>query len=80
VVSEPLLGYLTVIDLSTIKGAARQQGVKKMSEDKSLTKIHHFDGQHYDHWSELMENLLRAKGDYGVLWKSVFRSRLLGVH
>jgi len=38
-----------------------------MSEDKSLTKIPHFDGQHYDHWSELMENLLRAKG----LWSLV---------
>lgn len=32
-----------------------------MSDDKTLTKIPHFDG-HYDHWSELMENLLRAKG------------------
>ena len=38
-----------------------------MSEDKSLTKIPHFDGQHYDHWSKLMENLLRAKG----LWSLV---------
>ena len=37
-----------------------------MSEDKTLTKIPHFDG-HYDHWSELMENLLRAKG----LWKLI---------
>jgi len=37
-----------------------------MSEDKTLTKIPHFDG-HYDHWSELMENLLRAKG----LWSLV---------
>ncbi|KAJ8761593.1 hypothetical protein K2173_004369 [Erythroxylum novogranatense] len=32
-----------------------------MSDDKTLMKIPHFDG-HYDHWSELMENLLRAKG------------------
>jgi len=33
---------------------------------KTLTKISHFDG-HYDHWSELMENLLKAKG----LWSLV---------
>ena len=38
-----------------------------MSDDKTLTKNPHFDGQHYDHWSELMENLLRAKG----LWSLV---------
>lgn len=37
-----------------------------MGDDKTLTKIPHFDG-HYDHWSELMENLLRAKG----LWNMV---------
>ncbi|GAA0167070.1 hypothetical protein LIER_22083 [Lithospermum erythrorhizon] len=37
-----------------------------MAEDKTLTKIPHFDG-HYSHWSELMENLLRAKG----LWSAV---------
>ncbi|KAL1204610.1 hypothetical protein V5N11_033246 [Cardamine amara subsp. amara] len=37
-----------------------------MSDDKTLTKIPRFDG-HYDHWSELMENLLRAKG----LWSLV---------
>ena len=37
-----------------------------MSEDKILTKIPHFDG-HYDHWSELMENLLRAKGLWSVV-------------
>ena len=37
-----------------------------MSEDKTLTKIPHFDG-YYNHWSELMENLLRAKG----LWSLV---------
>ena len=39
---------------------------ERMSDDKTLTKIPHFDG-HYDHWSELMENLLRAKG----LWNLV---------
>ena len=37
-----------------------------MSDDKTLTKIPQFDG-HCDHWSELMENLLRAKG----LWSLV---------
>lgn len=38
-----------------------------MSEkETTLTKIPHFDG-YYDHWSELMENLLRAKG----LWNLV---------
>ena len=37
-----------------------------MSDDKTLTKIPQFDG-HYDHWSEPMENLLRAKG----LWNLV---------
>lgn len=39
-----------------------------MSEDKGLIQIPRFDG-HYDHWSELMENLLRAKG----LWNLVER-------
>ena len=39
---------------------------KKMSNDKILSKIPQFDG-HYDHWSELMENLLHAKG----LWSLV---------
>ena len=38
-----------------------------MSEEKISAKIPYFDGHHYDHWSELMENLLRAKG----LWKLV---------
>ena len=37
-----------------------------MSVDKTLTKIPHFDG-HYDHWNELMENLLKEKG----LWSLV---------
>ena len=37
-----------------------------MSEDKTLLKIPHFDG-HYDYWSELMENLLSAKGLWGVV-------------
>jgi len=33
-----------------------------MSDTKLSGKIPHFDGLHYDHWSELMENLLHAKG------------------
>ena len=37
-----------------------------MSEDKTLAKIPHFDG-HYDHWSELMENLLIAKSLWSVM-------------
>ncbi|GAA0147834.1 hypothetical protein LIER_36592 [Lithospermum erythrorhizon] len=37
-----------------------------MSEDKTHTKIPIFDG-HYDHWSELMENLLKAKGFWGMI-------------
>ncbi|GAA0167813.1 hypothetical protein LIER_22661 [Lithospermum erythrorhizon] len=37
-----------------------------MSDEKTLTKIPHFDG-HYDHWSELMENLLKVKG----LWSMI---------
>lgn len=41
-----------------------------MSEDKLTAKIPHFDGQYYDHWRELMENLIRAKG----LWSSVEQS------
>lgn len=39
----------------------------KMSDDKISAKIPNFNGQHYDHWSELMENLLRAKD----LWRSI---------
>ncbi|RDX88118.1 hypothetical protein CR513_30328, partial [Mucuna pruriens] len=38
-----------------------------MNNEKLFAKILYFDGQHYDHWSELMENLLRAKG----LWNFV---------
>ena len=38
-----------------------------MSDGQSSAKIPHFDGLHYDHWSELTENLLRAKG----LWSLV---------
>lgn len=39
---------------------------KKHERQRNTHKIPHFDG-HYDHWSELMENLLRAKG----LWNLV---------
>ncbi|KAJ1403517.1 hypothetical protein SESBI_27225 [Sesbania bispinosa] len=38
-----------------------------MNNEKLSAKTPHFDGLHYDHWSELMENLLRAKG----LWNLV---------
>ncbi|KAL8137788.1 hypothetical protein V2J09_003789 [Rumex salicifolius] len=34
--------------------------------DKTLTKIPHFDG-HYDHWSEMMGNLLRASGRWNLI-------------
>ncbi|GAA0176228.1 hypothetical protein LIER_29259 [Lithospermum erythrorhizon] len=37
-----------------------------MSEDKSLIKVPKFEG-HYDHWSELMANMLRAKGLWGMV-------------
>ena len=37
-----------------------------MSEDKTLTKIPHYD-DHCDHLSELMENLLRAKSLWSVV-------------
>lgn len=39
---------------------------RKMSDDKTLTKIPQFDG-HYDHWSELMKDLLRAKGMWSLV-------------
>ncbi|GAA0175410.1 hypothetical protein LIER_28589 [Lithospermum erythrorhizon] len=42
-----------------------------MAEDKTVTVIPHFDG-HYDHWSEMMENLLKAKG----LWSVVERGHV----
>ncbi|GAA0148222.1 hypothetical protein LIER_07728 [Lithospermum erythrorhizon] len=38
-----------------------------MSEDKGSSNIPHFDGKHYAHWSEVMENFLRAKGYWGVV-------------
>ncbi|XP_048235369.1 uncharacterized protein LOC125371114 [Ricinus communis] len=37
-----------------------------MSDNKTLTKIPHFNG-HDDHWSELMENLLRVKGVWSLV-------------
>ncbi|KAL6127706.1 hypothetical protein ACLB2K_071069 [Fragaria x ananassa] len=36
-----------------------------MSEEKM--KVPLFDGHYYDHWSELMENLLRSKGLWGLV-------------
>lgn len=47
-----------------------------MSDDKTLTTIPHFDG-HYDHWSELMENLLRAK-DLWILVEKGFNEPKAG--
>ncbi|GAA0142403.1 hypothetical protein LIER_03310 [Lithospermum erythrorhizon] len=38
-----------------------------MSEDNGSSKIPHFDGKHYAHWSEVMKNFLRAKGYWGVV-------------
>jgi len=38
-----------------------------MNIKKRSPKIPYFDGQHHDHWSELMENLLCANG----LWNLV---------
>lgn len=40
-----------------------------MSEEKTLT-VPRFDG-HYNHWSELMENLLRAKGLWNLVEEGV---------
>ncbi|GAA0173161.1 transmembrane signal receptor [Lithospermum erythrorhizon] len=41
-----------------------------MADDKTLTKIPHFNG-YYDHWSKLMENLLRAKGLWGIVERGI---------
>ncbi|XP_071705208.1 uncharacterized protein [Rutidosis leptorrhynchoides] len=41
-----------------------------MAEEKSLIQIPRFDG-HYDHWSELMENLIRSKGLWYIIEKGV---------
>ncbi|KAK6935707.1 PHF5-like [Dillenia turbinata] len=40
-----------------------------MSDEKISAKIPHFNGLHYDHWSELMENLLCAKGLWSLVEK-----------
>ncbi|GAA0171275.1 hypothetical protein LIER_25348 [Lithospermum erythrorhizon] len=37
-----------------------------MAEDRSHTIVPKFDG-HYDHWREMMENLLKAKGVWSVI-------------
>jgi len=42
-----------------------------MNNDKLSSKIPYFDGQHYNHWSELMENLLRAKGLWNLIQNGV---------
>ncbi|KAI5425021.1 hypothetical protein KIW84_030992 [Lathyrus oleraceus] len=56
------------LSLHLVSEPKQSKGIqeREMSDDKTLTKIPQFDG-HYDHWSELMENLLRAKG----LWSLV---------
>ncbi|GAA0141050.1 hypothetical protein LIER_02285 [Lithospermum erythrorhizon] len=41
-----------------------------MSEEKAQSKVPKFDG-HYDHWSELMENFLRAKGLWGIVERGI---------
>ncbi|GAA0141738.1 hypothetical protein LIER_02810 [Lithospermum erythrorhizon] len=41
-----------------------------MSEEKAMSQVPKFDG-HYDHWSELMENFLRAKGLWGVIERGI---------
>ncbi|CAM8983646.1 unnamed protein product [Rhodiola kirilowii] len=38
-----------------------------MSDEQFSAKIPHFNGNHYDHWSELMENLLKSKGLWGLI-------------
>lgn len=38
-----------------------------MSEEKLFAKIPYFDGNHYDHWSELTKNLLRAKDLWNLI-------------
>ncbi|KAL4555941.1 hypothetical protein LXL04_038575 [Taraxacum kok-saghyz] len=38
-----------------------------MGEENFSAKIPQFDGADYDHWSGLMENLLRAKGLYNMI-------------
>ncbi|KAL4554876.1 hypothetical protein LXL04_037483 [Taraxacum kok-saghyz] len=55
------LAYLEILCPTLPNGAK-----SKMSDENTLTQIPKFDG-HYDHWSELMENLLRAKG----LWNMI---------
>ncbi|GAA0144188.1 hypothetical protein LIER_04700 [Lithospermum erythrorhizon] len=37
-----------------------------MSDEKNMIKVLKFEG-HYDHWRELMENLLKAKGLWGMI-------------
>ncbi|GAA0153044.1 hypothetical protein LIER_11370 [Lithospermum erythrorhizon] len=41
-----------------------------MSDDNSMSKVPRFDG-YYDHWCELMENFLRAKGLWGTVKKGI---------
>lgn len=45
----------------------RCKQTRAMGEEKLSSKIPQFDGAHYDHWSELMENLLQAKGLFNMI-------------
>ena len=45
-----------------------------MSDDKTLRQILHLNG-HYDHGSELMENLLKAKGLWSELMENLLKAK-----
>lgn len=45
----------------------RCEQTRAMGEEKISAKIPQFDGTHYDHWSELMENLLHANGLFNLI-------------
>ncbi|GAA0169317.1 hypothetical protein LIER_23834 [Lithospermum erythrorhizon] len=41
-----------------------------MSDENATSKVPKFDS-HYDHWSELMENFLKAKGLWGIVERGI---------
>ncbi|GAA0171947.1 hypothetical protein LIER_41252 [Lithospermum erythrorhizon] len=41
-----------------------------MSDENTASRVPKFDG-HYAHWSELMENFLRAKGLWGIVERGI---------
>ncbi|GAA0172111.1 hypothetical protein LIER_43920 [Lithospermum erythrorhizon] len=47
-----------------------------MSDENSLIKVPTFEG-HYDHWSELMENILKAKGLWGMIERDHSTSKII---